>query len=191
MSDEVSSVAADEPTANKTSNPPDTFGSLRQRSTSRSLLLTGFILGVGIAGSLDEILVHQLLQWHKFYWTSSPSVGTFSDGVFHLFTVALLLWGAYRLWRYRPEWTDRWRAWALAAILIGVGAFNLYDGLVQHLVFHWHLVNEFVCPSPYANNSILTCPADLPYEFGWIAVALVVLAVGLLWRRTQQRQARR
>jgi uncharacterized membrane protein len=166
-------------------------GAARQRTAARSLLVTGLILGVGIAGSFDEILVHQLLQWHKFYWTTSLSVGTFSDGLFHLFTVALLLWGAYRLWRYRPEWPSAWRAEALAAILIGAGAFNLYDGVVQHLLFHWHLVNEFACPSPNINNSMLTCPADLPYEIGWIAVALVLLIAGLLWRRAQHRQVRR
>lgn len=166
-------------------------GAAQRTPVARSLLITGLILGVGIAGSLDEILVHQLLQWHKFYWTASISVGTFSDGLFHIFSVAMLLWGAYRLWRYRPQWPGAWRSEALAAILIGAGAFNLYDGVAQHLLFHWHLVNEFVCPSPYINNSLLTCPADLPYEIGWIAVALALLAGGFLWRRSLRAQRER
>lgn len=75
-----------------------------------------------------------------------------------------------------------------AAILIGAGGFNLYDGLVQHLVLHLHLVKEYVCGSPTTNNSLASCPSDLPYELTWIAIAAVLLLIGLLrWRRVTAR----
>ncbi len=37
------------------------------RRLTRSVLFTGILIGIGIAGFLDETLFHQLLQWHAFY----------------------------------------------------------------------------------------------------------------------------
>ena len=31
---------------------------------------TGVLLGIGIAGFVDESVFHQLLQWHNFYWAT-------------------------------------------------------------------------------------------------------------------------
>jgi uncharacterized membrane protein len=77
-------------------------------------------------------------------------------------------------------------------MLIGAGGFNLYDGLVQHLLLHLHLVNEFVCPSPQADNSVAACPADMPFELAWLLVAAAVLAVGIVsWRRQSRRSGAR
>ncbi len=148
----------------------------------RSVLITGVLLGIGIIGALDEAIFHQLLQWHTLYWSDDEHVRVLSDGLFHLLTLALLIWGGVRIWR-APEVLRGCREALLAAVLIGAGAFNLYDGLVQHLVLHLHLVNEFVCPSPLANNSILTCPADLPFELLWLVVATVLLVSGIWWWR--------
>jgi hypothetical protein len=32
-----------------------------------------------------------------------------------------------------------------AGILMGAGGFNFYDGVIQHAILHFHLVNEHVC----------------------------------------------
>jgi uncharacterized membrane protein len=34
---------------------------------NRSLLWPVVLVGIGVAGSLDEIVLHQLLRWHHFY----------------------------------------------------------------------------------------------------------------------------
>lgn len=153
-------------------------------ATPRSVLATGVMLGIGIAGFVDEALFHQLLQWHSFYWGTDEHGRIFSDGVFHVGSTLLLLWGAARLWRDRAT-PDPLRSRAiLAGILIGAGGFNAYDGLVQHLVLHLHLVNEHVCPRPMDDNSIVSCPQDLPYEIVWIAIGAAVASAGVVgWRR--------
>jgi uncharacterized membrane protein len=153
----------------------------------RSVLLTGVLLGIGIASFLDETILHQLLQWHTFYWDTDQRGRILSDGIFHVFSTSLLLWGAYRLWRTPRDWMQSHRGALLAAILIGLGGFQIYDGLFDHLVFHVHLVNEQVCPVVNANNSIASCPQDIPYEIVFTSIGIVVLVVGILWWRQTAR----
>src|SRR3954447_6163122 len=133
----------------------------------RSVLFTGVLLGIGTIGFLDEAIFHQLLQWHAFYWGTDQHGRILSDGLFHVLSTVLLLWGAFRLWRTPREWMLTGPATLLAAMLIGAGAFNAYDGIVQHEVLHWHLVDESVCPTPKANNSVASCPNDVPLEIAW------------------------
>ena len=148
----------------------------------RSVLLTGIILGVGVIGALDEAIFHQVLQWHTLLWTDDEHQRILSDGVFHLIALALLVYGAVRLWQTSSILQGR-RDALIAATLIGAGAFNLYDGLVQHGLLHLHLVNEYVCANPTANNSLASCPSDVPYELAWLAVATGLLLLGVFrWR---------
>ena len=56
-----------------------------------SLFWPGVLVGIGIAGTLDEVVLHQLLAWHHFYDRSTPTVGLVSDGLFHLFSTAGLV----------------------------------------------------------------------------------------------------
>jgi uncharacterized membrane protein len=145
-----------------------------------SPILTGILLGIGIIGFLDEAVFHQLLQWHTFYWDTDQHGRILSDGLFHVFSTLLLLWGTFRLW-FGPLPPARL---LLAGILIGAGGFNAYDGIVQHAIFHFHLVNERVCPAPERGNSLLTCRADVPFEIAWIGFGLLLLGAGVvLWRR--------
>jgi uncharacterized membrane protein len=153
----------------------------------RSVLLTGVLLGIGIIGFLDEAILHQLLQWHTFYWGTDQHGRLLSDGFFHVFSTVLLLWGAYRLWRTPRDWMQSSGAALVAAILIGAGGFNVYDGLIDHLAFHFHLVNEQVCPVVNADNSIASCPQDIPYEIVFTGIGIVVLVVGILWWRQTAR----
>ena len=40
---------------------------MANQETNRSLLWPAVLVGIGVAGSLDEIVLHQLLRWHRFY----------------------------------------------------------------------------------------------------------------------------
>ena len=147
-----------------------------------SPVFTGILLGIGIAGFIDESVFHQLLQWHTFYWATDQHGRMLSDGLFHVLSTLVLLWGTLRLWFGTAQ-----RGGALlGGILMGAGGFNSYDGIVQHVILHLHLVNERVCPTPESGgNTVLTCRADIPYEVIWIIVGLLVFFTGLLlWRRT-------
>ena len=86
-------------------------------------------------------------------------------------------------------WTAPYRYAIVAAILIGVGSFNLYDGLVQHALLHFHLVNELVCSSPASSRDTVLgiCRNDIPYEVVFDLIALIILSIGIgWWRRTSR-----
>ena len=74
-----------------------------------SLTLPGIVLGVGLGGFLDGILLHQLLQWHHMLTSIDSSrihvgaypadtvhglqINTVWDGLFHTFTWLCVLIG--------------------------------------------------------------------------------------------------
>lgn len=152
----------------------------------RSTLLTGIFIGIGIVGFLDEVIFHQLLQWHNFYWATNEHGRILSDGLFHIFSTLLLLWGLFRVWRGRTAWTHASKTIMVAGILMGAGGFNFYDGIVQHAILHLHLVNEHVCnvSITQGSNTLSNCPQDIPYDIMWDIVGFIILVAGfLLWKR--------
>jgi uncharacterized membrane protein len=140
-----------------------------EQGSGQSLLWPAVLVGIGVAGSLDEIVVHQLLRWHHFYDRGSQAAGLIADGVFHLGSTAVLVVGLVLL-------VKRWRAGsgprrrAVAGILLGAGGFNLYDGIVQHKLLGLHQVRAGVTNS-------------LPYDVAFITLAALVLLFGLLLLR--------
>jgi uncharacterized membrane protein len=166
---------------------PDTLESPdADRRRRRSVLLTGAAIGIGVVGFLDESILHQLLQWHTFYWGTDEHGRILSDGLFHVFSTVILLWGVYRLWQTPRDWMRSSGQELVAAILIGGGGFNVFDGIIDHLVLHVHLVNERVCSVVDANNSITSCPQDVPFEAAFTGIGLVLLIGGIVWWRQRQ-----
>ncbi len=156
------------------------------RRQARSVLFTGVLIGIGIVGFLDETIFHQLLQWHAFYWATDQHGRILSDGLFHLFSTLLLLWGLFRVWRGRAHWRDASGPIIIAGILMGAGGFNFYDGIIQHAILHLHLVNEHVCNLgiTHGDNTLANCPQDIPYEVVWDIVGFAILALGFFfWRQ--------
>jgi uncharacterized membrane protein len=142
-----------------------------QRSkTLRTLLLSGVVVGLGLAGNLDQIVMHELLQWHVFYVHTAGFWQRFFDGVFHLSMVGVLVAGLVAVWTWQSRHPRVWRPGVLVAgVLLGVGAFNLFDGTVIHKLLRFHQVREGV--------------ADLwRYDLGYLGLALIVLMAGWgLW----------
>jgi len=130
------------------------------------------VLGIGVVGTLDEAVLHQLLQWHSFYVHTTTYWRIVSDGIFHLITSGLLLTGALLLWARREQLRTRDEGRVLAAgILLGMGGFNLYDGIIQHKILQLHPVRENV------TNILL-------YDVVFNGLAIVLLLAGWwLWRR--------
>lgn len=140
---------------------------------SQGLLWPGVLTGIGLAGTLDEVVLHQLLGWHHFYDRSTPTAGLVSDGLFHLFSTTLLVIGVIQLVERRRTSPDPPRL-ALAGILLGAGGFNLYDGTIQHKLLALHQVRA-------------NAPNNLPYDLAFLAIAAVVFTAGVvLFRRTRQ-----
>lgn len=132
------------------------------------------LLGVGTMAAIDEIVFHQLLQWHHFYDRASGDIGLLSDGLLHAAELIALGAGFFLLLdaRRRDEF-----AWPIAAsgFLVGLGAFQLWDGIIDHKVLRIHQIRYDV---------------DLvPYDLAWNGAALVLLLAGVVIGMRARRRA--
>lgn len=113
------------------------------------LVASATLLGIGLGGFLDGIVLHQILQWHHMLSARLPAtdlvtvkVNMFWDGLFHAFTWATTVVGLMLLWRSgrRDEvpWSTRVFGGALG---LGWGVFNLVEGLIDHQLLGIHHVH--------------------------------------------------
>lgn len=135
----------------------------------RTVLVTAAI-GAGIMAAVDEIVFHQVLGWHHFYDRATPQIGLLSDGLLHTAEIVVIVAGFFGL-------ADLRRRRALAPVsawagfFLGLGGFQLFDGIVDHKILRVHQIRYDT--------------ADLfPYDLAWNAAAVVLLLVGagLTWR---------
>ena len=113
----------------------------------------GILFGLGLGGFFDGIILHQVLQWHHMLTSagypadSVPNLelNVLWDGIFHMGTYVFTALGLLILWRASRRSHERW-SWKLlpATMLIGFGAFNLVEGLIDHQLLGIHHVNETV-----------------------------------------------
>ena len=112
----------------------------------------GILLGIGLGGFVDGIVLHQILQWHHML-TSEGSypdttvagleTNTLWDGLFHATTWIAVAVGLYVLWQRTTHW--RWALSGRALVgwmLVGWGLFNLVEGVVDHHILTIHHVRE-------------------------------------------------
>ena len=138
---------------------------------NRTALRIAVILGVGLMGSIDEVVFHQLLRWHHFYDRADPTWGTVSDGFLHTFTTTLLAVGAVVLWTERRRLVGvTGNRPIVAGVLLGMGGFQLFDGVVNHKLLRLHQIRE-------DTDNLLT------YDLVWNAAAIAAVGTGwTLWR---------
>lgn len=145
---------------------------IRVARSGVDLLRPGVVTGIGAAGTLDEVILHQLLRWHHFY-DRSFAADMVSDGLLHLASTSLLVaglcWAMATAWRGRDHgrpgtWRRFW-----AGLFIGLGGFNLYDGTVQHKVLGLHQVR-------------MDAENLLPYDLTFIGLAVASILVGVSLR---------
>ena len=145
-----------------------------------------FLMGAGLGGFIDGIVLHQILQWHHMLTdtgghpsTTVPGLeaNTLADGLFHLATWLLVGAGmlmTVKAWQ-RRELAPPWRA-HLGMLLVGWGVFNLVEGLVNHQVLGIHHVRD-----------------DLGGPLGWdiafLASGALLVAIGLALPRSRKRMA--
>lgn len=109
---------------------------------------SGVLMGIGVAGFIDETVFHQILHWHHFYDRGSANAGLVSDGLFHAGSWICIVVGIFLFADLqRRRGTVPRRLWA--GILLGWGAFQVYDGLIQHKVLGLHQVRYHVDLLPY------------------------------------------
>ena len=139
----------------------------------RRSLLVAAVIGVGLMAAVDQIVFHQLLAWHHFSDRSTLDVALLSDGLLHAAELVLLVAGfvAFADLRRRRALDVR-SGWA--GLLLGLGAFQLFDGIVNHKVLRLHQVRYGV--------------ELVPYDLAWNGAAVLLLVAGaLLARRARTR----
>ncbi|HYF09730.1 MAG TPA: DUF2243 domain-containing protein [Acetobacteraceae bacterium] len=146
---------------------------------SRPLLRAGIWIGVALAAFLDGIVLHQVLQWHHMvssvYEPSTHAhlrINTLADGLFHVAAYVFAVVGLVQLWRARQAFgAERWARGFVGAVLVGAGAFNLVEGVVNHHILGIHHVRE-------------GSPNRLAWDLGFMAISAAILGLGLWMRRT-------
>jgi uncharacterized membrane protein len=133
-----------------------------------------FVLGLGLGGLVDGIVLHQILQWHHMLTATDryPSdtvagleANTLADGLFHAATWVLVIVGSalmLRAWqagRLAPPWRVH-----IGLLLAGWGAFNVVEGLVDHHLLRVHHVRDDVS-------------SPLPWDLAFLGLG-VLLVVG-------------
>ncbi len=131
------------------------------------------LVGIGGMAAVDEIIFHQLLQWHHFFDHATPAIGIVSDGLLHAAELMALVAGFVLLVDLaRRQQLIRRLAWA--GVFIGAGGFQLFDGIVNHKLLRLHQIRYDV--------------DLLVYDATWILSGLVLLLIGLgLYRRHARR----
>ena len=149
----------------------------------------GILLGLGLGGFFDGIVLHQLLQWHHLVTSAgyppdsveNLKINTFWDGVFHAGTYIFTVAGLVILWRTGRHTHIRWSGKLLpGAILLGFGLFNLVEGTINHQILGLHHVNETVPREQW-----------LAWDLGFLAWGALMVAAGLLLLRAGRRDTPR
>ena len=126
------------------------------------------LIGVGVMAAIDEVIFHQILSWHHFYDRSTPEIGLMADGLLHAAELVAIVAGFFWLLDLRRN--DALAGpWARAGFFIGLGGFQLFDGLIDHKVLRLHQIR-------YVDNL-------LPYDIAWNALAIALLIIGLVLAR--------
>jgi uncharacterized membrane protein len=135
---------------------------------------SGIVLGLGLGGFIDGIVLHQLLQWHNMGSAVLPPVTMAAmsqnmmwDGLFHMATWILTVVGIYML-RREGEWGGGVPAAAFTGyLLLGWGAFNLIEGVVDHHLLNLHHVRDLPVHVPAYDWIFLTVGGAGLLALGW------------------------
>jgi uncharacterized membrane protein len=107
------------------------------------------LLGIGLGGFFDGIVLHQILQWHHLVSVPNPptpvenlELNTLADGLFHAATWLVTVVGVALLWRAAQLGPVPAGRYLVGAALAGWGGFNLAEGLVDHQLLGIHHVRQ-------------------------------------------------
>lgn len=159
---------------------------MNEPTRQRFPVAAGILLGLGLGGFFDGIVLHQILQWHHMATSAgypadsleNLELNTMLDGLFHAATYVFTAAGLLILWRRARQPHFRWSAKLLfATMLIGFGLFNLVEGIVDHHVLELHHVNETVPRAQW-----------IYWDIGFLIWGAAMLAIGLVLLRRGRRE---
>jgi uncharacterized membrane protein len=146
------------------------------------IISAGLLMGVGLGGFVDGIVLHQILQWHNMLssWVPPTDLVTMKinmvwDGLFHALTWLMCVSGLALLWRAGRREDVPWVGKTLVgAMVLGWGLFNFIEGVIDHQILGVHHVH------PGSN--------ELAWDLGFLASGLMMIALGSLLIRAGRRE---
>ena len=151
------------------------------------LTASGILLGLGLGGFFDGIVLHQILQWHHMVshterWPTNTLAGleanTLADGLFHAATYVFTVIGLWLLWGVLNDTSMRWsNKTFIGLLLLGWGLFNVVEGLVDHHILQVHRVREDA-----AN--------PLVWDIGFLVWGAAMIIIGWYLQREQEPTSR-
>ncbi|WP_299700429.1 DUF2243 domain-containing protein [uncultured Pontibacter sp.] len=148
------------------------------------LIAAATLIGIGMGGFVDGIVLHQILQWHQMISAKLPpdtllnkETNMFWDGIFHAFTWLTTALGIYLLWRvvYERKSVLSNRIFG-GSLLLGFGIFNIVEGIIDHHILVLHNVREIS-----SNQSA--------WNFGFLGISVVILVLGWMLVQKGRREA--
>ena len=118
------------------------------RSTRIGVAAT--LLGIGMGGLLDGIVLHQIAHWHQMLSARTPpstvaamQANMVADGWFHLAAWLVTLAGVFALWSALrgPGRLPSARSF-VGFMLVGWGGFNFAEGVLNHHLLALHHVRD-------------------------------------------------
>ena len=117
---------------------------------SHRATVAGMLIGIGMGGFVDGIVLHQIARWHNILSNIVPphTMDTMRfnmtwDGLFHALTWVITLVGILQL-RSAADAQDpipSARAF-MGQLILGWGIFNLVEGVIDHQILGIHKVRE-------------------------------------------------
>ena len=130
----------------------------------------GILLGVGLGGFADGIVLHQILQWHNMLTSVVPPTDVAAmrtnmraDGFFHMATWLATALAVWLLWQAGQRVTAFPSSrWFIGQFFIGWGAFNFIEGVINHQILGIHHVRG---------------RPDFDWDYGFLLIG----GIGFLW----------
>jgi uncharacterized membrane protein len=157
----------------------------RSVASARPTRAPSFLLGLGLGGFVDGIVLHEILQWHHIvsnveaYPTDTVAgleVNVVADGFFHVVTWLLVMAGttmtvmSWQRGRLAPSWSFHF-----GLLLLGWGVFNLVEGLIDHQLLQVHHVRDDL-------------GGPLAWDIGFLVFGLLLVAFGWWLHRRGARE---
>jgi uncharacterized membrane protein len=140
------------------------------------------LLGVGLGGFVDGIALHQIAHWHQMLSARIPPAtveamqrNMMADGWFHAAVWLVTLAGILALYRglRGPGPLPATRT-LLGYMLVGWGAFNLVEGIIDHHILELHHVRDLPTHVVF-------------YDWAFLVLSGALVFAGLLMRDGKDR----
>lgn len=143
---------------------------------SSRLTWAGYLIGFGLGGFFDGILLHQILQWHHLL-SLVDGVGDLRnqvlfDGLFHALMYVIAGAGLVMLMRSGTAVGEQGaNRWFLGSVLLGFGVWHVADSILSHWILGIHRIK-------------IDSPNPLFWDLLWFALfAMGPIIAGLMLRR--------